>query len=86
MIQHTGDAIFVPAGWHHQVLNLEDTLSLNHNWLNAHSLHWTWDMLRRDYDEAVAAIEDCRELCEEGEFEQLCQVLAHLNLDLDFRR
>lgn len=62
-IQETGDIIFVPSGWHHQVYNLvcfslllslyipatlfqcmisnvlqEDTISVNHNWLNAYNL------------------------------------------------
>ena len=29
-VQGTGEAIFVPSGWHHTVQNLEDTLSINH--------------------------------------------------------
>lgn len=62
-IQESGDTIFVPSGWHHQVYNLvcfspllslyrpvtlfqcmslnvlqEDTISINHNWLNAYNL------------------------------------------------
>ena len=34
VIQETGDVIFVPSKWHHQVHNLEDTISINHNWFN----------------------------------------------------
>ena len=34
VIQEPGDVIFVPSGWHHQVHNLEDTISINHNWFN----------------------------------------------------
>lgn len=30
MMQESGEAIFVPSGWHHTVVNLEDTLSINH--------------------------------------------------------
>ncbi|XP_066928511.1 2-oxoglutarate and iron-dependent oxygenase JMJD4-like [Clytia hemisphaerica] len=33
--QKSGEVIFVPSGWHHQVFNLEDTVSINHNWVNA---------------------------------------------------
>jgi hypothetical protein len=40
-----------------QVENLEDTLSINHNWLNACNLHWTFQLLRRDLADATAAIE-----------------------------
>jgi hypothetical protein len=50
----------VPSGWHHTVRNLEDTLSINHNWLNGFNLHWAWALLRRERAEAAAAIEDCR--------------------------
>jgi hypothetical protein len=39
-IQEPGEIIFVPSGWHHQVYNLEDTISINHNWLNAYNLSW----------------------------------------------
>ena len=45
------------------VRNLEDTLSINHNWLNAFNLHWGWALLQRERAEAAAAIEDCRYLC-----------------------
>eukprot|EP01043_Picozoa_sp_COSAG02_P042511 COSAG02_NODE_3621_length_6458_cov_23.823243_2_plen_459_part_00 len=43
IIQQSGEAIFVPSGWHHSVENLEDTLSINHNWINACNLQWTVD-------------------------------------------
>ncbi len=59
-VQGVGEAIFVPSGWHHTVENVEDTLSINHNWINGHNLHWGWDLLRRERADAAAAIEDCR--------------------------
>ncbi|XP_022701568.1 jmjC domain-containing protein 4-like [Varroa jacobsoni] len=43
--QNPGDVIFVPSGWHHQVLNVTDTISINHNWFNAHNLHFIFDRL-----------------------------------------
>jgi len=39
-IQKEGEIIFVPSGWHHQVWNLENTISINHNWFNAANLKW----------------------------------------------
>ncbi|PNG99490.1 JmjC domain-containing protein 4, partial [Tetrabaena socialis] len=80
-----GDAVFVPSGWHHCVENLADTLSLNHNWVNGHNLHWTWALLRRQYVDAAAAIDDCRELCAADEFEGLVQANLKANAGLDFR-
>jgi len=52
-----------PSGWYHQVENLSHpTFSLNHNWINAHSLVKVYDTLERDVAAARASIEDVREL------------------------
>ena len=32
VVQEAGETIFVPSGWYHQVTNLVDTVSINHNW------------------------------------------------------
>jgi len=50
----------VPSGWHHEVENLANTLSVNANWLNAFNAHWAVALLRRERAQAAAAIEDCR--------------------------
>ncbi|CAA7034985.1 unnamed protein product [Microthlaspi erraticum] len=70
-IQEPGDVIFVPSGWHHQVHNLEDTVSINHNWLNAYNLSCVWDLLWRDYKDTEESIEDIRDISDD--FEDLCQ-------------
>ena len=59
-VQEAGETIFVPSGWHHCVHNVADTLSINHNWLNAHNLHWALALLQSEREDAVAAIQDCR--------------------------
>lgn len=48
VIQETGETIFVPSGWHHTVENLEDTLSINHNWLNGFNLRGSWVKLKKE--------------------------------------
>lgn len=60
--QEAGETIFVPSGWHHTVMNLEDTLSINHNWLNGYNIHWAWALLQQEFKDAAAAIEDCRQM------------------------
>ncbi|CAM8926130.1 unnamed protein product [Rhodiola kirilowii] len=70
-IQEANEIIFVPSGWYHQVHNMEDTISVNHNWFNAYNLHWVWDLLLKDYEEAKSYIEDIRDICDD--FESLCQ-------------
>lgn len=41
-------------------------MSINHNWFNGHNAGWVWALLRRERQQAEAAIEDCRELCRWG--------------------
>jgi hypothetical protein len=35
----------VPATWQHKVLNLEETISINHNWITSANLDLVWDCL-----------------------------------------
>ncbi len=45
VIQETGQTIFVPAMWQHKVVNLEETISINHNWITTANLDLVWDCL-----------------------------------------
>ncbi|KAK3274760.1 hypothetical protein CYMTET_17069 [Cymbomonas tetramitiformis] len=85
VIQEAGDAIFIPSGWHHQVLNLEETLSINHNWLNACNVNWTWQLLRREHATAEVLIADCRPLTTPEDFQELCQRNLKANSGMDYR-
>mmetsp|Transcript_45613 Transcript_45613/g.51456 ORF Transcript_45613/g.51456 Transcript_45613/m.51456 type:complete len:535 (-) Transcript_45613:160-1764(-) len=44
--QMTGEIMFVPAMWQHRVVNMEETISINHNWITSSNLDLTWDCLR----------------------------------------
>ena len=33
--QQVGECMFVPSGWRHEVMNLVETLSINHNWVTS---------------------------------------------------
>jgi hypothetical protein len=44
--QLPGEVIFVPSGWWHQVVNLDDALSVNHNWINGANIMCTWNFLK----------------------------------------
>ncbi|XVE57180.1 hypothetical protein DITRI_Ditri04bG0071200 [Diplodiscus trichospermus] len=81
-IQEQNEIIFVPSGWYHQVHNLEDTISINHNWFNAYNLSWVWDLLVRDYKEAREYIEDIKDICDD--FEGLCQRNLAANTGMNF--
>lgn len=80
--QEQNEIIFVPSGWYHQVHNLEDTISINHNWFNAYNIFWVWDLLLRDYNEAREYIEDIRDICDD--FEGLCQRNLAVNTGMNF--
>ncbi|KAM3703940.1 hypothetical protein ACB098_04G134400 [Castanea mollissima] len=80
--QEQNEIIFVPSGWYHQVHNLEDTISINHNWFNGYNLSWVWNLLLRDYNEAKEYIEDIRDICDD--FEGLCQRNLAANTGMNF--
>lgn len=80
--QEQNEIIFVPSGWYHQVHNLEDTISINHNWFNAYNLSWVWNLLLKDYNEAKGYIDDIREICDD--FESLCQRNLAANTGMNF--
>ncbi|KAK6924811.1 Cupin-like domain 8 [Dillenia turbinata] len=80
--QEQNEIVFVPSGWYHQVHNLEDTISINHNWFNGFNLSWVWDLLLRDYHEAREYIEDIKDICDD--FEGLCQRNLAVNTGMNF--
>lgn len=71
VIQQTGEIIFVPSGWHHQVRNLEATISINHNWLNAFSLKTMWHHLQHELKLVKQELQDCVAMTE---WQEHCQV------------
>ncbi|XP_062116192.1 arginine-specific demethylase JMJ20 isoform X2 [Humulus lupulus] len=81
-IQEPNEIIFVPSGWYHQVHNLEDTISINHNWFNGYNLCWVWDLLLKDYNEAKEYIEDIKDICDD--FVGLCQRNLAANTGMNF--
>mmetsp|Transcript_26655 Transcript_26655/g.57841 ORF Transcript_26655/g.57841 Transcript_26655/m.57841 type:complete len:564 (-) Transcript_26655:53-1744(-) len=45
LTQREGDAVFVPSGWRHEVRNVRETISINHNWFTAASVDKVWECL-----------------------------------------
>jgi hypothetical protein len=43
--QKSGQCVFVPSGWHHSVVNYEETLSVNHNWITTANIDLVWSCL-----------------------------------------
>ena len=60
VVQEAGEVIFVPSGWYHQVHNMSDSVSINHNWLNASNVMHAWSFLQSEIRAVHDAIGDLR--------------------------
>ncbi|TGZ69616.1 hypothetical protein CRM22_003637 [Opisthorchis felineus] len=79
--QHPGQAVFVPSGWYHQVVNLTDCLSINHNWFNATNVNWVWQHLQNQLVAVETSTEDVRDT--PGWREQ-CQICLRALAGIDY--
>lgn len=70
--QNAGETVFVPSGWYHQVWNLTDTISINHNWFNACNVDEIWKILFQLYQKVLLEIDDCKDM---DDFEGHCQIM-----------
>lgn len=93
IVQRPGEIIFVPSGWHHQVHNLDDCISINHNWTSASALRSAWSFLRAEGAAVRACIAELRgepgcssrdpSLMEPAEWAERCGLLLRLNAGID---
>ena len=72
LIQETGEFIFVPAKWKHEVVNLVETLSINHNWITTANIDCTFECLLTE----ISSIE--REIEEWGISNDDCEVQENM--------
>lgn len=80
--QKAGQTIFVPSGWHHQVWNLENTISVNHNWFNGCNIRQIWLALFESYNKVLHEIDDCKDM---ENFDEHCQLMLKSVFGLDFK-
>ncbi|XP_069778245.1 2-oxoglutarate and iron-dependent oxygenase JMJD4 [Narcine bancroftii] len=73
VVQEAGEVIFIPSGWHHQVYNLEDTISINHNWLNGCNIDIMWSFLQGELRAVQGEIDEWKDHMED--WHQHCQLL-----------
>uniref|UniRef100_A0A182RG37 Jumonji domain-containing protein 4 n=1 Tax=Anopheles funestus TaxID=62324 RepID=A0A182RG37_ANOFN len=81
ILQQPGEAIFVPSGWYHQVLNVEDAISVNHNWFNGCNVASIWNNLRGALADVRREIDDCRDM---DNFDEHCQVMLKASFGMDY--
>lgn len=81
IIQEAGEAIFVPSGWHHQVWNLEDTISINHNWINGCNIKQIWIGLSSCLSAVQKEVSDCSDM---DDWHSHCQVMLRATHGMNY--
>ncbi|XP_044117793.1 2-oxoglutarate and iron-dependent oxygenase JMJD4 isoform X3 [Neovison vison] len=79
LTQEAGEMVFVPSGWHHQVHNLEDTISINHNWVNGCNLANMWHFLQQELRAVQQEVSQWKETM--PDWHHHCQVSLILRRD-----
>ncbi|XP_068150734.1 LOW QUALITY PROTEIN: 2-oxoglutarate and iron-dependent oxygenase JMJD4 homolog [Drosophila tropicalis] len=79
--QTANEAVFVPSGWYHQVWNLTDTISVNHNWFNACNIEMVWTNLLANMHAVRKEISDCRQM---DNFEAHCQTMLRASFGINY--
>ena len=84
VIQYPDETVFVPSQWWHTVENLDDCLSINHNWISSSSALSTWKHLQSKHEVASELIKDCRDLNGPISFEILVQKNLAAETGMDY--
>ncbi|XP_075444133.1 2-oxoglutarate and iron-dependent oxygenase JMJD4 isoform X2 [Ascaphus truei] len=74
VVQEAGQMVFIPSGWHHQVYNMEDTISINHNWVNGCNVSVMWKFLQGELDAVHREIGEWKETMDN--WHHHCQIIA----------
>jgi len=86
VFQDVNEAIFIPSGIFHEVENLEETMSINHNWFNEHNAVLVEEFLKEQEKEVEEALKDNRELVEEKEWRGIVQKVLKLNAGMNIEQ
>jgi hypothetical protein len=81
--QKSGQVMFVPSDWMHQVRNTKDTISINHNWFNACNLSHVWVSLLRALREVQIELSDLK--LESSDWSHECQKLLRIHHGLNLQ-
>ncbi|MCO5565541.1 hypothetical protein L7F22_019215 [Adiantum nelumboides] len=65
IVQESGETIFVPSDWHHEVINLTDCISLNHNWCNSCNIQSMYKSMCEEVEKTEEAISDVQTMLQD---------------------
>ncbi|CAB3401573.1 unnamed protein product [Caenorhabditis bovis] len=85
-VQHAGEIVFVPTNWYHQVHNLTDAISINHNWMNCTNIEIVGEFLRRRERDVRNELSDCAAMFDKDEFEQKVELVLFADARLNRSR
>jgi hypothetical protein len=89
VVQEDGDVIYVPSGWWHLVLNLEETIAVTQNFVDSHNVvAFVNDLLDDRMDDALQAFQHIMRGTSRPEMFDLCRLMqiprmhGYLNTEL----
>ncbi|KAF1762230.1 hypothetical protein GCK72_010492 [Caenorhabditis remanei] len=85
-IQEPGEIVFVPSNWYHQVHNLADTISINHNWMNSTNLHIVHKFLNQRKHDVKHELRDCLDSFQKNEFDEKVEELLFIDARLNISK
>ncbi|RMB90103.1 hypothetical protein DUI87_33500 [Hirundo rustica rustica] len=83
ILQEAGEIVFVPSGWHHQVHNLEDTISINHNWVNGCNVAVMWCFLQDELAAVQREISQWKDPMDDWHLQ--CQLIMKSCTGIDYK-
>ncbi|XP_067148165.1 2-oxoglutarate and iron-dependent oxygenase JMJD4 isoform X2 [Apteryx mantelli] len=83
ILQEAGEIVFIPSGWHHQVYNLEDTISINHNWVNGCNVAIMWCFLQDELAAVQREINEWKDPMDDWHVQ--CQLIMKSCTGIDYK-
>ena len=72
LIQESDETLFVPSRWYHQVKNIDDAVSVNHNWFNGCNIESIVENIVNHHQDVQKEISDCKDM---DNFKEHCQLM-----------
>lgn len=82
LIQESGETLFVPSRWYHQVKNIDDSVSVNHNCFNACNIEYIVEAIVDSHKNVEKEISDCKDM---EDYKEHCQLMLKASFGMDFR-